>query len=303
MSSDTFYLFCAPPDGDRVRLCVIPSPAGSADSCCYTRSFVLMALVDALDSEDGRRRVFPFVADPSWTGDAWMRKHVKEYVTSTDSAHDLNGVPVKGPDKGYVKTWKAIAKKREKLSGGGDNWAPIRDAIHALRHYWIDVVVADPKFIAHLAPGKLWGTTAYDSWPTDQASKRSSLKNGTFGRPSAQFAAASPEYVYPPGLVAPGVAVASAKAPEAPPPLGGKRAEKLKALIPGHRVKNVAKVLDLKPLNRTNDLLIADIVAATADPAMIDAKTASRLMRAANQPKKTKKDFLEAFGLAFVKSE
>lgn len=75
------------------------------------------------------------------------------------------------------------------------------------------------------------------------------------------------------------------------------RARKLEALIAGHRVKTVAKVLDLKPLNRNNALLLADIVAATADPAKIDAKTAARLMGAALQKNKTKKDYLEAFAV------
>ncbi|MFT3775910.1 MAG: hypothetical protein QM820_61990 [Minicystis sp.] len=59
----------------------------------------------------------------------------------------------------------------------------------------------------------------------------------------------------------------------------------------------MAKVLDLKPLNRNNDALIADIVAATSDPAKIDSRTAGSLMSAAQQPTKTKKDFLVAFAV------
>ena len=75
------------------------------------------------------------------------------------------------------------------------------------------------------------------------------------------------------------------------------RVEKLRALIAGHRVKTVAKVLDLKPLNRNNELLLADIVARTSDPDSIDTKTAARLMAAALQKNKTKKDYLEAFAV------
>lgn len=295
MSSDTYYAFCAPFSGHLLRLCVIPTPAGSVESCGFTRSFVLQALVDAAPTLAQRKTLFPFVAEGDWVHDAWMRKHVNEYVVSTVSAHDLNGVPVKGPDKGHQKTWKAIAKAREKSPG--DLWGPIRDALHSVRHYWIDVVVTRPEIVAHLEPWRFWGTTAYDSWPTDAASKRSSLKGGGFGRASALFAAELPDYAYPPGLVAEVPAAPKPTPPAEAPAAPTTRLEKLRALIPGHRVKTVAKVLDLKPLNRANDLLLADILLATADPAKVDSKTAARLMAAANRPNKTKKDFLVEFAV------
>lgn len=71
----------------------------------------------------------------------------------------------------------------------------------------------------------------------------------------------------------------------------------LAKLIPGHRVKNVAKVLGLGPYNRKNEAFLPEIAAATADPKAIDAKTAAKLMGAANQRKKTKGAFLEAFAV------
>ncbi len=295
MSSDTYYIFSAPPEGNHLRLCVIPSSAGSPDSCSYTRSFVLMALVDAIGTSEQQAAIFSFVGESDWYRDPWMRKHVKDYIATTHAAHDLNGVPMKGADKDFVKTWRAIGKARETA---GDPMAPIRNAVHTLRHYWIDVHVTDPRWIAHLEPWKLWGSTSYDSWPTDRASKRAPFVAGKFGRSSLVFALECPEYAYPPDLVVSERPVAKAKPkPEPEPAAPTTRADKIKALIPGHRVKTVAKVLDLKPLTRTNELLLADIVAATADPTKIDAKTAGRIMAAALQPNKTKKDFLAAFAV------
>jgi len=150
MSSTTFYLFSAPLDGHRLRLCVIPTPAGSVESCAYTRSFVLMALAEAHSTMEQRSAMFPFVAEPEWYRDPWMRKHVKDYVESTESAHDLNCVPVKGPDKAFARAWKAIGKAQEKLPAGADHALPIRNALHTIRHYWIDVVLTDPRWASHL---------------------------------------------------------------------------------------------------------------------------------------------------------
>lgn len=298
MSSTTFYLFSAPLEGHRLRLCVIPTPAGSVESCAYTRSFVLMALAEAHSTMEQRSAMFPFVAEPEWYRDPWMRKHVKDYVESTESAYDLNNVPVKGPDKGFARAWKAIGKAQEKLPPGADHALPIRNALHTIRHYWIDVVLTDPRWASHLEPWKLWDSASYDSWSTDQKSKRTSLKSGQFGRSSVQFALECPNYAYPPGLEPPPPPRVREAAPVEAKPAGElTRADTLKALIPGHRVKTVAKVLDLKPLTRSNELLIADIVAATSDASKVDSKTATRLMAAANQQKRTKKDFLEAFAV------
>jgi hypothetical protein len=81
------------------------------------------------------------------------------------------------------------------------------------------------------------------------------------------------------------------------------RIKLLTELIPGHRVKTAAGVLGLKPLNRKNEILIPEIEAATADPAAIDAKTAGKLMAAALQTSRSKKDYLEAFGVGMAGGE
>ena len=75
-------------------------------------------------------------------------------------------------------------------------------------------------------------------------------------------------------------------------------------LIPGHRVKNVAKVLDLKPFNRKADVLIPEIVDATEDPGAIKAATANKLLSAANcYGKKNKGVFLEKYGVGMTGGE
>lgn len=71
----------------------------------------------------------------------------------------------------------------------------------------------------------------------------------------------------------------------------------LAKLIPGHRFKHVAKALGLAPYNRKNNVFLPESTAATADPKAINSKLAAKLMGAANQRKKTKGAFLEAFAV------
>jgi len=74
-------------------------------------------------------------------------------------------------------------------------------------------------------------------------------------------------------------------------------------LIPGHRVKHAAKVLDLKPLTRKADVLIEEIVDATADPTAISSAVAGKLMTSALCREKTKAAFLQAFGVGMQDGE
>ena len=185
MSSDCFDVRVKSVNGDEVIFDVLTGTAGGYNDLAASRSFALVLLNDALsratdslpgewgsperDEAAARLReksanaelVKALATEGDWYVSAdWMRANVDRFVKSTEVLERRNDLP----DEELSRRAQAI----EAEFGGAlytnqyHQWQPRRWEL--CHNYTLRVVVADPKWAAHLEPGLEFGTTAYDVW-------------------------------------------------------------------------------------------------------------------------------------------
>jgi hypothetical protein len=185
VSSDCFDVRVKSVEGNEVVLDVLTGTAGGLDDLCASRSFALVALHGALQGavdtvryalpedksaaeiqrlyakHDDAALVKALADEGDWYVEPeWMKKNVGRFIASCALVERRNNV---GEDE---LSRRAVAIEAEfggaLYTNQAHLWQPRRWAL--CHNYTLRVIVADPKWAAHLEPGLEWGTTAYDVW-------------------------------------------------------------------------------------------------------------------------------------------
>src|SRR5262245_47148448 len=189
MSSDTFQIRVESIDGARCVLACLNTTAGSYTEVCFTRSFAVLALFDAAENaldisraaarshSDFARRIaatLPMVVRKrrgaplqaelgavdfrELLAEPWQRANVERFVASTRVIRRHNAEP--------VDELRARLQRIEAASGD-DKLARYEAMWRELHSYALEVTATDAKWLQHLVPGAVFGTTAYDLWSDD----------------------------------------------------------------------------------------------------------------------------------------
>jgi len=185
MSSDCFDVRAKSVRGDEVILDVLTGTAGGYDDLCASRSFALVAMHGALQSavdtvryalpedkasaeiqrlyakHDAAALVKALETEDDWyVEERWMKKNIDRFIKSCELVEQRNNV---GDEE---LSRRAVAIENEfggtLYTNQSHLWGPRRWAL--CHNYTLRVIVADPKWAAHLEEGLEWGTTAYDVW-------------------------------------------------------------------------------------------------------------------------------------------
>lgn len=163
MSSDTYTVRAHAIDGPRINLHVLTGTAAGVLDYAYTRSFVLMALEEAISELD--RHESPLkeaLANTAFPGEAWFPENVGKFLESSRLVGRHNA----DSEDELEARWAEIQESARPMKE--------RDALAWESCHWFEVeaVATDSKWLAHLRPGDTFGTTAYDAWYRDPASTR-----------------------------------------------------------------------------------------------------------------------------------
>jgi hypothetical protein len=97
-------------------------------------------------------------------GDAATKDVLHDGIAQVDHPSDVATQRVGGQRNALCR--RAVAIEAEfggaLYTNQAHLWQPRRWAL--CHNYTLRVIVADPKWAAHLEPGLEWGTTAYDVW-------------------------------------------------------------------------------------------------------------------------------------------
>lgn len=179
MSSDLYDVRIAAVNGSKITFEVLTGTAGGPKDFASTRSFALNLIAEALPRSGAhatpavRKRLAKKQAAAALTSalgggnleclvsEQWMHDHVAEYIVSSTLTKRRNNVA----EKTLAQREKAIAASFEGVAPS----AKTRTAITAERwqkchNFTLEVVVTDPRWLAHLEAGVEFGTTAYDVW-------------------------------------------------------------------------------------------------------------------------------------------
>ena len=176
MSSDTSVITVRAVSGNTIDLLVRTTSAGGPNDVAYTRSFALVALAEA------RRRAedynFPADKDPTpleLVAEAWAKKDADWYVSEKFMKANV-GKYVKRAEvlarRNIISTTahEELARKTQEIDArelsATDAEALYLDVCHSID---LRVELTDAKWLAGLAPGLVFGTTAYDVWWKDPA--------------------------------------------------------------------------------------------------------------------------------------
>lgn len=180
MSSDGFYVRIGRLEGDSVTLHCLTGFAGGMTDYATSRSFALSVLLDAKDRAgdveyevggappevaNARRELAARVGNapsalhdelssPEPWDEAWHQEHVPRIVASCELVER---------SKISEDEARAIAEEIEDLQEEGP-WVHLNAAWNRLHRFDLRVRVTDPKYLAHLATGHEFGTTAFDAW-------------------------------------------------------------------------------------------------------------------------------------------
>ena len=176
MSSDCFTVRVGAVNGTELTLDVLTLTAGGVTDLCYSRSFALRLLDDALRraadvvpgrwTEQGRaaaaqlferaertalRAALPDDQTRWYTSETWMRENVGRFIASSTLVERRNVL-----DKHELLERERVIEEQH-----GSDEALRWERCH---NFTLAVVLTDPRWGEHLEVGLVFPTTAYDVW-------------------------------------------------------------------------------------------------------------------------------------------
>jgi hypothetical protein len=188
MSSDTSMITILRKDGPLIDLRVRSTGADGFNSCCVTRGFALHVLTEARSRarmEPGQRDIVqakpslietqasrhPACADDlmAWWSVDFLRKHVAEFVASTEVLERRNITKVSDEDDEFFERMEQLEDDVEaRVDAGELSPRQAEDRRCELYHYLVlRVRMADPQWLDGIEPGWVFGADATDLWRDD----------------------------------------------------------------------------------------------------------------------------------------
>ncbi len=186
--SDTSVITILRTDGAEIDLRVRSTGAEGFNSCCVTRGFALHVLTEARSrarTEPGQRDLVP--AKPSvietqasrhpacaddlmaWWSAEFLRKHVGEFVASTEVLERRNVMEISDEDDELLERMEKLEDDVEaKLEAGSLTAREAEDRRCDLYHYvTLRVRMSDPRWLDGIDEGWVFGADATDVWRDD----------------------------------------------------------------------------------------------------------------------------------------